>query len=137
MATLAREFGPRVSRDGRWLAYLSNESGRPEAYVRALARPGARQRVSDTGANAVAWAPDGRTLYYTNRADRFMWAARVTTTPTLTVGRSTRLFAIDAYYNAFDVSPDGARFVMVQRGPQPPRDRLELVTNALASVAAR
>jgi hypothetical protein len=36
---------------------------------------------------------------------------------------------------SWDVAPDGARFAMVQRGPQPPRDRLELVSNALAAVA--
>jgi Tol biopolymer transport system component len=135
LSTPATEQRPRVSRDGRWLAYLSNESGRPEAYIRALAQPGGRQRVSDTGAYDLAWAPDGQTLYYTNLLDRSMWAARVTTMPRLTVGPPTRLFPIDAYTGSFDVSPDGTRFVMVQRGPQPSRDRLELVVNALASVA--
>jgi Tol biopolymer transport system component len=137
VATPARERGPRVSRDGRWLAYLSNESGRYEAYVRALARPGARQRVSDTGAYALAWAPDGQTLFYTNPADEAMRSARVTTTPALAVSAPTRLFAIDAYSGSFDVSPEGTRFVMAQRGPEPPRNRLELVVNALAPVAGR
>ncbi len=50
---------------------------------------------------------------------------------TLTVGRSVRMFAADAYFLAFDISPDGRRFVMIQQGPSPPRDRLELVQRAL------
>ena len=63
-----------------------------------------------------------------------MWASRVTTTPALAVGPPTRMFGTEPYSGDFDISPDGKRFVMLQRGPSPPRNRLELVQNALSAV---
>ena len=134
VVTPASEERPRVSSDGRWLAYLSNDSGRLEAFVRELAPGAGRQRVSTNGAIAIGWAPDGRTVDFTSAADRAMWASRVTTTPALTVGPPTRMFGIEPYGGNFDVSPDGKRFVMNQTGPLPPLNRLELVQNALSAV---
>ncbi len=134
VATPASEEHPRVSPDGRWLAYLSDESGRLEAFVRGLAPGAARQRVSTNGAVGIGWTPDGRTLYFAGLTDRAMWASRVTTTPALAVGAPTRMFGIEPYLDQFDISPDGTRFAMVQRGPSPPRNRLELVQNALGAV---
>ena len=134
VATPASEVRPRVSPDGRWLAYLSDESGRLEAFVRGLAPGAGRQRVSTNGALGIGWAPDGRTLYFTGLTDRAMWASRVTTTPALAVGPPTRMFGIEPYIGRFDISPDGKRFAMMQRGPLPPRNRLELVQNALGAV---
>ena len=134
VATPASEERPRVSPDGRWLAYLSNDSGRHEAFVRGLAPGAGRQRVSTNGAVGIGWAPDGRTLYFTGLTDRAMWASRVTTTPALAVGPPARMFGIEPYLGQFDISPDGTRFAMLQRGPSPPRNRLELVQNALSAV---
>jgi Tol biopolymer transport system component len=124
-----------VSPDGRWLAYVSNDSGQYEAFVRGLTPGAARQRVSINGASHVTWTPDGRALYFTGLTDRTMWVSRVTTAPALTVGSPTRMFGTDGYFGAFDVSPDGNRFAMVRRGPSPPLNRLELVQHALATVA--
>ena len=134
VATPASEGQPRVSPDGRWLAYTSNDSGRYEVFVRSLETSSPRQRVSTTGAAITTWAPDGRTLYYTSIADRGLWAAAITTSPSLAVGRPQRLFAADAYLPYFDTTPDGRRFLMIERGPSPPRDRLELVQHALDEV---
>ena len=58
----------------------------------------------------------------------------MTTTPALAVGSPTRMFGIEPYTGKFDISPDGTRFMMMQRGPSPPRNRLELVQNALSAV---
>jgi serine/threonine-protein kinase len=135
VATPASEELPRVSPDGKWLAYVSNDSGRFEAFVRGLAPGATRQRVSSNGANAINWAPDSRTVYFTSVRDGAVWASRITTEPALTVGSPRRLFGIEAYSRNFDVSPDGKRFAMVQLGPAPPRNRFELVQNALASLA--
>ena len=134
VATRASEESPRVSPDGRWLAYMSNDSGRFEAFVRGLTPGAVRQRVSTNGVVGMAWAPDGRTLYFTGPTDRAMWAARVATTPALAVGAPTRMFGTERYSGDFDISPDGKRFVMSQRGPSPTRNRLDLVQNALSAV---
>ena len=135
VATPASEERPRTSPDGRWMSYTSDESGRDEVYVRGLGQRTPRQQVSTNNAIASAWAPDGRTLYFVTRFERSLWAASIATSPALSVGRPRRLFDLDGYQSLFDVSPDGKRFAVVRSGPQPPRDRLELVVNALASIA--
>jgi serine/threonine-protein kinase len=55
---------PRLSADGKWLAYQSNESGRFEIYVRPFPGNGARVQVSDVGGTEAIWGRDGRSLYY-------------------------------------------------------------------------
>jgi DNA-binding winged helix-turn-helix (wHTH) protein/dipeptidyl aminopeptidase/acylaminoacyl peptidase len=63
VVTRASESTPRISPDGRWLAYQSNESGRQEIYVRALEGAG-RIQVSADGGTAPAWVPGGADLMY-------------------------------------------------------------------------
>jgi serine/threonine-protein kinase len=58
------EYAAAASPDGRWLAYQSNESGRPEIYVRELAGSGGRWPISTGGGEEPRWSPDGRELYY-------------------------------------------------------------------------
>jgi Tol biopolymer transport system component len=60
----ANFYMPAVSPDGRWLAYVSAESGRDEVYVRPFPGPGAAVRVSDNGGVEPQWAPGGRRLFY-------------------------------------------------------------------------
>lgn len=60
----AVETAPTASSDGRWFAYVSNESGRQEVYVQALKTSGARTQVSRAGGSSPAWAPGDRALYY-------------------------------------------------------------------------
>ncbi len=52
-----------LSPDGRWLAYVSTESGRIEIYVQSFASGGGRSQVSNAGGAEPRWAPDGRALY--------------------------------------------------------------------------
>jgi serine/threonine-protein kinase len=59
----AAEFSP----DGRWLAYLSDESGRFEVYVRRFPGPGGRWQVSANGGFEPHWSKDGRAIYYRQR----------------------------------------------------------------------
>ena len=70
-------MGPDVSPDGRWFAYVSDESGRAELYVRQFADPGAgKWQVSVDGGSEPLWAHSGRELFYrTLRGD--MMAAEV------------------------------------------------------------
>ena len=67
-ATRAHEMAPRISPDGRWLAYQSNESGRMEIYVRPMAGAG-RLQLSTEGGTAPAWLPAGRALSFRSGSD--------------------------------------------------------------------
>ena len=52
------------SPDGKWVAFLSDESGRSEVYVRSFPDPTSRVQVSAEGAQEIQWSDDGRKLYY-------------------------------------------------------------------------
>jgi Tol biopolymer transport system component len=64
LATPAEERNAKLSPDGRWLAYVSNESGRFEIYVQPIDGGGAKWLVSRGGAVQPQWSADGRQLYY-------------------------------------------------------------------------
>jgi serine/threonine protein kinase/Tol biopolymer transport system component len=118
------ETHPAVSPDGRWLAYVSDQSGNIEVYVRPLGRDGELVQVSRGGGGEPVWAPDGRELFYRGDVDGepMLIAASVQTAPTLTVTARRPLFPVadmvtGTPHRNYDISPDGKTFVMVQRSP--------------------
>jgi serine/threonine-protein kinase len=129
LATASNEKEPRVSPDSKWLAYLSNESGREEVYLRQLAAGSGRVQVSAGGGGEPLWAPDGRRLFY-RVADKLM-EATLSFTPSLAVTGRRIVFsgpyATDMWHPNYDVSPDGKSFVMVR--PAGESRRLVLVLN--------
>jgi serine/threonine protein kinase len=64
----AKESRPRFSRDGKWLAYVTNDSGRDEVYIQPVAGNGARIQVSLEGGGNPLWSPDGRELFFVDEA---------------------------------------------------------------------
>jgi serine/threonine-protein kinase len=116
-ATSADETAARVSPDGRWVAYTSDESGRLEVYIDSYPRPRRRISISANGGAHPVWRGDGQELYYWN--DGRLLAVRLDAKPgeTPVVGASTVLFRASYYIGPntmYDVSPDGQRFVIVQ-----------------------
>jgi hypothetical protein len=105
---------PALSPNGRWLAYVSEESGRPEVYVRPFPGSGGRFQVSGQGGIEPVWARSGRELFYWT-GDTLM-AAQVSTGTEFAVLGTKRLFQSPAVKPApvtnYDVSPDGGRFVL-------------------------
>jgi Tol biopolymer transport system component len=114
----AYEGGGQFSPDGRWLAYVSDESGQFEVYLRPFPGPGRRSPVSTQGGTHPRWNPNGKELFYRNGAK--MMAVEITTVPTLVLSPPQLLFEQRYAYGAsvatgnFDVSRDGQRFVMVK-----------------------
>ena len=113
-----------VSPDGRWISFVSDQSGREEVYVRDLAGERDQVLVSVDGGNEPLWSPDGRELYYreTKQENPYLVAAKIATTPALAVTGRARLFPIPdivgtAPHANYDVSPDGKTFVMVRSSP--------------------
>ena len=76
------EFAPMFSPDGRWLAYLSDESGRLEVYVQPYPGPGGKWQISTEGGAEPVWARDGQELFYRSINGDRMMAVEITTDPT-------------------------------------------------------
>jgi Tol biopolymer transport system component len=116
--TPANDVSPSLSPDGRWMAYGSNESGRPEIYVRSFPGLGARYQVSVDGGTEPVWSPRGTELFYWSGIN--FTAAQVRAGSNFEVVRRTTLFSnpeygdLDGTYQDYDVSPDGQHFVMVR-----------------------
>ena len=115
--TRFNELRPRLSPNGRWLAYVSNESGRQEVYVRALISPGVKTQVSREGGRLPTWAADGGELFFL-QGSSLMAVTVATVTAAFEAGRPTRLFdlrRVPADEGAiYDVAPDGTRFVVIE-----------------------
>jgi Tol biopolymer transport system component len=107
-------LGPRISPDGRWLAYASEESGGLQVYVTPLDGPQARYQVSTDGGYSPLWSPDGRRLMYA-RGQQVI-SASLTFTPSFEVVERQTLFEGNFEFNpshaSFDISPDGKQFLL-------------------------
>ena len=109
------QWGVRVARDGRWISYASNESGRFQVYDEPI-HGGARYPISTDGGEQAVWSPKGDELFY--RIDDRMMAVTVTTTGTSFIaGRPHLLFRgryVSTDLPSYDVTRDGKRFLMVR-----------------------
>ena len=116
----AHEMAARMSPNGRWVAYQSDETGRNEVYVQSFPTPGRKTLVSPEGGVNPVWSHDGKELYYW-RVDRLI-AARLedgNDGQPLTVRERAVLFRAPYFENVhamYDVSPDGKQFVLVTGG---------------------
>jgi Tol biopolymer transport system component len=111
------EASLRFSPDGRWLAYISNETGRYEIYVQPYPGPGGKWQISTEGGMEPVWNPNGRELFY--RSGRKMIAVDIATQPSFAVGKARMLFEGEyvptpATLSNYDVTPDGQRFLMLK-----------------------
>jgi Tol biopolymer transport system component len=111
------ESMPRLSPDGKWLVYQSNETGRFEIYVRPFPGSGARIQVSDAGGSEPVWGPSGRTLHYRGMLGEIT-EVRVTTGEQFSIGARkvvlTGDYLTDSSHPNYDVAPDG-QFLMLKR----------------------
>ena len=121
---------PAFSKDGNWLAYTSNESGRSEVYVQRFPGPGEKIQVSTDGGNHPVWSRDGKQLVYENTGT--LWATEVLLSP-FRVGKSRVLYQGDIWNDAagpnYTLAPGGHRIVVVERIKDPEGGNVKVVVN--------
>jgi eukaryotic-like serine/threonine-protein kinase len=117
LRTPFNEASAEFSPDGRWLAYVSDESGRREVYVQPYPGPGRKSQISTDGGAEPVWNRNRRELFY--RSENKVMAVDIATQPSFAVSKPHVLFE-GAYMPApgmvrnYDVFPDGRRFLMVK-----------------------
>jgi serine/threonine-protein kinase len=136
LQTRDNEFHPAISPDGRWMAYVSDDSGRFEVKVRPYPDLGAITQVSINGGSEPTWSPDGREIYYRRqRGEQVMVVSFDPQGPSPRLGQPRLLFEGryrpgNYYGRRYDLAPDGERFLMVLEGePPPPQTRYNVVLN--------
>ena len=133
LRTPYRESNGRISPDGHWIAYESDESGQWEIYIQAFPGLGKKVLVSTRGGNQAIWSHDGSELFY--RGEGSIMAVKVQSGETLSVTPPKPLFR-DQYalrtqnhHISFSVSKDGKQFLMLKGEPQTHITHLEVVNN--------
>jgi eukaryotic-like serine/threonine-protein kinase len=121
-----KEWDARVPPDGRWISYVSDESGRPEVYAQSLTDSPRRALISRGGDQPV-WARDGRALFYVSLAHEFHRVpVRYDSTGYPIVGVAVKLplppLGVRHLDINYDISPDGRRIYFPYRG-DPPKPR--------------
>ena len=109
------EADARISPDGKWLAYHSNESGEDEVYVQSFPEPGTRHQVSAGGGMGPRWREDGKELVYIT-PDGMIMSAEFGDDPFTQVPAIMPLFKIerrfDDHADDFDMTLDGQTFLV-------------------------
>ncbi len=131
----SNESEASFSPNGKWLAYVSDESGRDEVYVVPFPRRSGRWQVSTEGGAHPRWRRDGKELFYLSRTKKLMAVGVQEDGDTLAIGSAQTLFQTNPPATqwaswTYDVTPDGKKFLVVTRQPAPPSaESITLVAN--------
>jgi Tol biopolymer transport system component/tRNA A-37 threonylcarbamoyl transferase component Bud32 len=129
---------PAFSPDGRWVAYVSNESGQPQVYVQGYPERRGKWQVSQTGGNLPHWRADGRELYWTGPDDTLMAAPVTSGAAGIETGKPAPLFRVpqSASYGFFVPDRDGKRFLVLEPAGGPDREFPMVVVHNFPALAA-
>jgi serine/threonine protein kinase len=131
VSTPGFDGGAQFSPDGRWMAYVSDESGQMQVYIRPFPAPDRKWQVSTEGGTVPVWNRNGRELFY--RTGNKMMAVDVQTAGDVSLSAPRLLFDQPYAFGStitignYDVHPDGQRFLMVK--DEPSAGRLNVVLN--------
>ena len=130
----------RISPDGNWIAYVSDESGQFEIYVQAFPGPGGKWQISTRGGFQPTWRADGRELYYIATDGRLM-AVSINTVAGFAAGVPAALFnthlALSTATSQYAPSADGQRFLLITQEGNEALAPLTVVLNWNAEMKRR
>jgi serine/threonine-protein kinase len=118
------EYSPKISDNGQWMAYQSNDSGQFQIYVRPFPKvDSGRWQISTAGGTRPVWARSGRELFYLD-SNNILNAVSVEAGGSGFRAGTPKAVLSQAYFSgfnlgAFDVSPDGQRFLMIKEPTDP------------------
>ena len=123
LASPFEERSMAISPDGHWMAYVSDESGRDEVYVRSFPEPSGRWQISVEGGLEPRWAHSGRALFY--RTGDSLVSVAVTTGTTFVPGQRSLVFTRpyflgDTHHAHWDIAPGDRGFVFIRQGTETP-----------------
>lgn len=133
--TQFNETDSRFSPDGRWVAYVSDDSGKPEVYIQPTNASRERVRVSSSGGSQPNWRRDGKELFYLSPLQKLI-AVPIKTGDRIQLGTAEELFRVDVTVgtSTYDVSADGRRFLVNARLSGAESTPITIVTNWTASL---
>jgi serine/threonine-protein kinase len=136
--TSAIEVYPAFSPDGRWIAYMSNESGSPEVYVRPFPGPGGRWQISTGGGTVPEWSRSGKELFFTTVNREKIMVATYTVSGESFRADKPRLWSPGQFTSRgvdlnYALHPDGKRFAVLKAGngetAPPPINKVSFIFN--------
>jgi hypothetical protein len=127
------ETAPRFSPEGRWIAYVSDEAGQPDVYVRPFPGPGEALRISTSGGSNPHWRRDGKELFYV--VGQRLMAVPVTASSSFDAGVPKQLFdRKPARITDYDVAADGQSFLINSEVSGPETKPINIVVNWMAAL---
>ena len=136
-----RENFPVLSPDGRFIAYSSNESGRPEVYLQRFPEGGDRRQVSVNGGDCPRWRMDGRELVFIE--DQYLVSVPITLGAVVSFGVPRRVASASSLVfptpdsRLYDISPDGRRILVAELDSETARPVIRVVQNWFAEFKDR
>ena len=129
-ATTATEMDAKFSPDGRWLAYVSDETGRPEVYTVSFPELGAKRQISQNGGGSARWGAQGEELFYGTANANVVVVTMRGEGLSLTSGAPKLLFPdSDSFLPLYDVAPDGRHFAVLAVNPDALAREIHVVLN--------
>ncbi len=127
IVTPATEFSPSISPDGRWITYVSFETGTSEVYVQPFPEGSGKWRISNGGGFTPIWNAQGNRIYF-SRQDVIYSVPVTPRGGTIDIGREETVMTIERLLN-FDLSPDGKTMIVTQQGVDNTSAKLNVILN--------